>query len=99
MATSARLVGVGVFVLAGLLLFATALFMIGERQLAFVQKFVVYTEFTTITGLQPGAIVRVSGAPAGSVTGIEPPLNPNGKFRVRLEITEDLHQLVRTDSV
>jgi phospholipid/cholesterol/gamma-HCH transport system substrate-binding protein len=99
MATPARLAGVGVFVLAGLLLFAIALFMIGERQLAFARKFVIYTEFTTITGLQPGAIVRVSGAPAGSVTDIEPPADPDGKFRVRLELTEDLHQLVRTDSV
>src|SRR5688572_20037848 len=99
MATPARLAGVGMFVLTGLVLFATALFMIGERQLAFARKFVVYTEFTTITGLQPGAIVRVSGAPAGSVTDITPPADPSGKFRVRLEITEDLHQLVRTDSV
>jgi phospholipid/cholesterol/gamma-HCH transport system substrate-binding protein len=99
MATPARLAGVGMFVLAGLLLFAIALFMIGERQLAFAERFVVHTEFTTITGLQPGAIVRVSGAPAGSVTDIEPPANPDAKFRVSLEITEDLHQLVRTDSV
>ena len=99
MATPARLAGVGIFVLVGVALFAIALFMIGERQLAFAQKFVVYTEFTTITGLQPGAIVRVSGAPAGSVTGIEAPGGPDDKFRARLEITEDLHQLVRTDSV
>ena len=27
------------------------------------------------------------------------PSDPSGKFRARLEITEDLHQLVRTDSV
>jgi phospholipid/cholesterol/gamma-HCH transport system substrate-binding protein len=99
MATPARLAGVGVFVLAGLLLFAIALFTIGERQLAFAQKFGVYTEFTTITGLQPGSIVRVSGATAGSVTDIQAPADPDGKFRVRLEITEDLHQLVRMDSV
>ena len=99
MAAPARLAGVGVFVLLGLALFAIALFMIGERQLAFARKVVVYTEFKTITGLQPGAIVRVAGAPAGSVTDIEAPADPSGKFRARLEITEDLHQLVRTDSV
>jgi phospholipid/cholesterol/gamma-HCH transport system substrate-binding protein len=99
MAAPARLAGVGVFVLLGLAMFAIALFMIGERQLAFARKVVVYTEFRTITGLQPGAIVRVSGAPAGSVTDIEAPADPSGKFRARLEITEDLHQLVRTDSV
>ena len=73
--------------------------MIGDRQMAFAKKFTVYTEFTKITGLQPGAIVRVSGAKAGSITQILPPHTPTSKFRVKLEITEDLHQLVRTDSL
>jgi phospholipid/cholesterol/gamma-HCH transport system substrate-binding protein len=95
----ARLAGIGAFVVGGVLLFTLALFMIGDRQMAFARKFVVYTEFATITGLQPGAIVRVSGARGGSVEAIEPPRDPAGKFRVRLEIAEDLHQLVRTDSV
>jgi phospholipid/cholesterol/gamma-HCH transport system substrate-binding protein len=95
----ARLAGVGVFVLGGLLLFALGLFLIGDRQMAFATKFTVYTEFTKITGLQPGAIVRVSGAKAGSVTQIVPPSSPTEKFRVQLEVIEDLHQLVRTDSV
>src|SRR5688500_18552769 len=67
--------------------------------MVFATKFTVYTEFTQITGLQPGAIVRVSGAKAGSITAIVPPSTPGGKFRVKLEIAEDLHQLVRTDSV
>ena len=96
---AARLVGVGVFTLGTLLLFAIALFMIGDRQMAFADKFTVYTEFKKITGLQPGAIVRVSGAKAGSIKSISPPTSPSGKFRVEFEITEDLHPLVRTDSV
>jgi phospholipid/cholesterol/gamma-HCH transport system substrate-binding protein len=99
MATSARLVGVGVFVLGGLLLFTLGLFMIGDRQMLFAKKFVIYTEFKKITGLQPGAIVRVSGAKAGAITEILPPNTPSEKFRVKLEIAEDLHQLVRTDSI
>jgi len=98
-ATPARLAGVGVFVLGGLLLFALGLFLVGDRQMAFATKFIVYTEFTKITGLQPGAIVRVSGAKAGIVTQIVPPTRPSEKFRVELEIIEDLHQLVRTDSI
>lgn len=99
MATPGRLVGVGVFVLGGLLLFAAGLFMIGDRQMAFAKKFTVYTEFKKITGLQPGAVVRVRGAKAGSITQILPPDTPSGKFRVQFEITQDLHQLVRTDSI
>jgi len=98
-AISTRLVGVGVFVLAGLLLFAVGLFMIGDRQMAFAKKFTVYTEFAKITGLQPGAIIRVAGAKAGSVKDIIPPTSPSDKFKVKLEITEELHPLVRTDSV
>ena len=99
MATPARLAGVGVFVLGGVLLFAIGLFMIGDRQMAFAKKFTVYTEFAKVTGLQPGAIVRVSGAKAGTITQILPPDTPSEKFRVRLEIVETLHALVRTDSV
>jgi len=96
--TPARLAGVGVFVVSGLLLFAVGLFMIGDRQMAFAKKFAIYTEFAKITGLQPGAIVRVSGAKGGTVTEIIPPNRPSEKFRVKLEITEQLHPLVRTDS-
>jgi phospholipid/cholesterol/gamma-HCH transport system substrate-binding protein len=98
-ATQVRVAGVGVFVLGGLLLFAVGLFLIGDRQMAFATKVTVYTEFKKITGLQPGAVVRVSGAKAGSITQILPPDTPSGKFRVELEIVEDLRHLVRTDSV
>lgn len=99
MATPARLAGVGVFVIAGLLLFAVGLFMIGDRQMAFAKTFTLFTEFTKITGLQPGAIVRVSGAKAGSILQILPPATPDEKFRVKLQIVEALHQLVRADSL
>lgn len=98
-ANPVRLAGVGAFVLGGLLLFAVALFMIGDRQMAFARTFPLYTEFAKITGLQPGAVVRVSGAKAGSVKEILPPATPAGKFRIRLDIREDLHGLIRTDSV
>jgi phospholipid/cholesterol/gamma-HCH transport system substrate-binding protein len=98
-ATPARVAGVGVFVLSGLLLFAVGLFMIGDRQMAFAKKVTLYTEFKKITGLQAGAVVRVSGAKAGSITQILPPDTPSGKFRVEVEIVEDLHRLVRTDSL
>ncbi|HEY0285109.1 MAG TPA: MlaD family protein [Vicinamibacterales bacterium] len=99
MPTPARLAGVGVFVVGGLLLFTVGLFMIGDRQMAFAKKFTVYAEFKKITGLQPGGIVRVAGARGGSITQILPPKMPSEKFRVKVEITEELHQLVRTDSL
>jgi phospholipid/cholesterol/gamma-HCH transport system substrate-binding protein len=99
MATPARLAGIGVFVLTGLCLFTVALFMIGDRQMAFAKKFTIYTEFKKITGLQPGGIVRVSGAKAGAIKTIVPPKTPGGKFRVEVEVSEELHPLVRLDSL
>ena len=99
MATPARLAGVGVFVVGGLLLFTVGLFMIGDRQMAFAKKFTIFTEFRKITGLQPGSIVRVSGAKAGAIKTIGPPNVPGGKFRVEIEIAEQLHPLVRMDSL
>src|SRR5437588_5030013 len=73
--------------------------MIGDRQMAFAHRFTLYTEFSRVSGLQPGAIVRVSGAKAGQVKDIEVPNSPAKKFRVKIDITEDLHPLIRTDSV
>jgi phospholipid/cholesterol/gamma-HCH transport system substrate-binding protein len=99
MATPARLAGIGAFVVCGFLLFAVGLFMIGDRQMAFAETFTIYAEFKKITGLQPGSVVRVSGAKGGSITEILPPTTPGAKFRVKIAITEDLHQLVRTDSL
>ena len=43
--------------------------------------------------------MRVSGAKAGAITGIVPPNLPGGRFRVEFEVTEELHPLVRMDSV
>jgi phospholipid/cholesterol/gamma-HCH transport system substrate-binding protein len=98
-ATPARAAGVGAFVIGGLLLFTIGLFMIGDRQMAFATKFTIDTEFAKITGLQPGSIIRVSGAKAGAIKQILTPAKPSDRFRVRLEIAEALHGLVRTDSV
>jgi hypothetical protein len=102
MATPARLAGVGAFVLGGIVLFALGLFMIGDRQMAFAKRFTVYTEFTKVTGLQPGAVVRVLGAKAGSIKQILPPNSPGEKFRVRLEVVREpastgAHRLDRHD--
>jgi phospholipid/cholesterol/gamma-HCH transport system substrate-binding protein len=96
---SSKLVGAGAFVVIGLLLFTVGLFMIGERRMLFDDRFEVYTEFAKLGQLEMGAVVRVAGADAGEVTAIQIPPSPAGKFRVRMNIREELHGLVRTDSV
>ena len=96
---SKRAIGAGVFVIVGVLLFTAALFMIGSRRMLFESRFPVHTEFARLGQLELGAVVRVAGMDAGEVTAIEIPRNPSGKFRVRMEVREDMRQLIRTDSV
>jgi len=96
---STKAVGAGLFVVIGLLLFTVALFMIGERRMLFEKRFVVYTEFSRLGDVAIGAPVRVAGAEAGEVTDIEIPVTPSAKFRVKMEVREALHPIIRTDSV
>lgn len=96
---SAKVVGAGAFVVIGALLFTAALFMIGERRMLFEDRFEVYTEFAALGQLEAGAIVRVAGMNAGEVTEIQVPDSPTKKFRVKMEVRNDLHPLVRTDSI
>ncbi len=94
-----RLVYVGAFVIFGTLLFAVGLFLIGSRRMLFDRTFEAYAEFSNIGGLQTGGIVRVAGMDAGEVKEIHVPPSPSGRFRVRLRMREDLHPLIRVDSV
>lgn len=96
---SSRVVGAGAFVVIGLVLFTVGVFMIGERRMLFEDRFPVYTEFATLGQLEVGASVRVAGMDAGEVTDIQIPSSPAAKFRVKMEVREDLRQLIRTDSV
>src|SRR5947207_8660449 len=96
---SSRAVGAGAFVVIGLLSFAVALFMIGERRMLFERRFTVYTDLARLGELEPGAPVRVAGADAGEVTEILIPSTPSQKFRVKMEVREKLHPIIRTDSV
>ena len=96
---AARLIGVGVFVVGGLVIFALGLFMIGDRRFLFDDLFMVNAEFAQVAGLRDGAAVRVNGLEAGEVLDIAIPPSPAGRFRVRLRLREELRPLVRADSV
>ncbi len=97
--SSTRNAIVGAFVLGGLVLFAGGLFLIGDRRSLFADQFEVTTSFTRVTGLQVGTNVRVAGLDAGEVLEIRVPPAPSQPFIVRMRLMEDLHHLVRTDSI
>jgi phospholipid/cholesterol/gamma-HCH transport system substrate-binding protein len=89
---------VGVFVLSAALLFSVGLFLIGNRQKAFVHHVEFFTSLNDVNGISPGTKVRVSGFEAGQVSGIEIPDRPADKFRLKLNVDSKLHRLIRDDS-
>ena len=96
---STKRVVVGIFVIVCLLLFGVGLFLIGNSNQLFTKSFHVYADFSKITGIQNGGKVRVAGMDAGTVTRIEVPSGPTGKFRIHFRVIEKLHPIVRQNSV
>lgn len=94
-----RYIGVGIFVILGTVLFAVAIFLIGNQHNFLAKHVELYTEFKNINGLAKGAKVRVGGFDAGEVTDISVPNSPSAGFRLKLKLNEQVRGLVRTDSV
>jgi phospholipid/cholesterol/gamma-HCH transport system substrate-binding protein len=89
---------VGVFVLSAVVLFSAGLFLIGNRQKAFVHHVEFVTKLNNVNGISPGSKVRVSGYEAGQVLNIEIPARPSDKFRLKLRVDTKLRDLIRDDS-
>src|ERR1700739_2887865 len=94
-----RYVVVGLFIAAGLTLFTLGIFLIGNRHEAFSHHVLLYANLPNLDGIEKGSKVQVSGMDAGQVTKIEVPASPESPFRVQMRINEELHGLVRTDSL
>jgi phospholipid/cholesterol/gamma-HCH transport system substrate-binding protein len=96
---SRRYLAVGIFIIASVSLFALGIFLVGSRHEAFSRHVLLYTEFADLDGIAKGSKVQVAGMHAGQVTKIDVPNSPSGHFRVQMKVDEQLHGLVRTDSV
>lgn len=94
-----RYLAVGIFIIAGMTLFALGIFLVGSRHEAFARHVLLYTEFANLDGVTKGSKVQVAGMDAGQVAKIDVPNSPNGRFRVQMRVDERFHGLVRTDSV
>ena len=90
---------IGLFLIVGIGLFTTILFLIGNRHDIFGKHAEFYANFSDIGGLPRGAQVRVSGIEAGEVKAIEIPASPASKFRLELQVRANTRGLIRTDSL
>lgn len=96
---SRRYLAVGIFIIAGMTLFALGIFLVGSRHEAFSRHVLLYTGYANLDGIAKGSKVQVAGMDAGEVTRIGIPPSPDGEFRVQMKVDERLHGLIRTDSV
>ena len=94
-----RYITTGIFIIAGLTLFAVGIFLVGNRHEAFSRHILLYTEFADLDGITKGSKVQVSGIDAGQVARIDVPNSPNGRFHVQMKVDEQFHGLIRSDSV
>lgn len=94
-----KAVKVGVFLVGGIVLFGTGLFLIGTKAQLLVHHYVVYTEVKDMSSIQTGARVRVAGMNAGELVGIEVPKDASSKFRLKMHVDGKFRPIVRTDSV
>jgi phospholipid/cholesterol/gamma-HCH transport system substrate-binding protein len=90
---------VGIFTTVAIALFAAALFLIGNQHKAFHRHVVFYTNFHNVDGLPKGAKVRVDGMDAGEVESIQIPASPAQKFRLKMNVEDRFHGLIREDSL
>ena len=68
-----RYLAVGIFIIAGVTLFALGIFLVGSRHEAFSRHVLLYTEFANLDGVTKGSKVQVAGMDAGQVTRIDVP--------------------------
>ncbi|HVZ38754.1 MAG TPA: MlaD family protein [Candidatus Kapabacteria bacterium] len=94
-----RMLRVGLFALLGFVILVVGVFVIGDKQNMFNPTFTVYSDFTSVEGLKPGALVRINGIKVGSVSKVELKLDSASFVRVTMIIDDDARKFVRTTTV
>jgi phospholipid/cholesterol/gamma-HCH transport system substrate-binding protein len=96
---TARQLRVGVFVLAGLLVFAGLVYMLGRSAGLFERQYPLLASFGQTGGLIPGATVRLAGVAVGHVGEIRLPEAGGAKVQVELLVARRVQDRIRADSV
>ncbi len=90
---------VGGFVVLGLLVFAGAVFLIGNRQFLFSSTYRLNADFSNVGGLSEGSEVRVGGLREGTVRRIILPNRSDAKVHVVMDLDHTTQGVIKKDSV
>jgi len=86
----------GAFVLAGLVLFFTAILFMGKQNTVFSRTFTVSAVFRNVEGLKEGDAVWLSGVRIGIVKGVH--IIEEGKVVVNLSLRERQNEFIKEDA-
>jgi phospholipid/cholesterol/gamma-HCH transport system substrate-binding protein len=89
----------GLFIVATLLILASGVFLIGDKQSLFHATYRIRAEFQNVAGLSPGAAVRVGGIQEGTVRRIGLPTQPGDKVVVEMDLQKATRDIVKKDSL
>ncbi|HEY5998329.1 MAG TPA: outer membrane lipid asymmetry maintenance protein MlaD [bacterium] len=96
--------GVGVFMLAGLLAVGYLTIRLGRMELFGGDAYTVKARFQNVTGLKSGAAVEIAGVTVGTVAGVE--VNPQTfaavvtlRIRTGIELTDDTIASIKTQGL
>ncbi len=87
----------GMFVIAGITIFAVAIFFIGKQKNLFGSTFRLASVFKTVSGLKVGNNVRFSGINVGTVDAID--LITDTSVKVTMVIQKEVKQFLRKDGL
>jgi len=95
--TSSEKLKLGLFVIIGLLLFVTAVYLIGANQNMFGKKVTINANFNNVNGLRLGNNVRYSGINVGTVKNII--MVNDSTINVAMNIEEKMLKHIKTDAI
>src|SRR5271156_751636 len=89
----------GIFIVAGLLILAGGVFLVGQKRFLFQRTYRLEAQFQDVAGLDNGADVRVGGIHLGTEKYITLPDDPSGKLTVVMDMADSSKNIVRQNSV
>lgn len=91
-----RNIKLGIFVIAGLALFMTSVFFIGNENNVFARNFKAFAIFKNVEGLKEGDNVWLSGVKIGTVKNVS--IVSEGKVVVQLSLKEKQNQFIKKNA-
>ncbi|MFW5943893.1 MAG: MlaD family protein [Bacteroidota bacterium] len=94
--TLGKSIRLGFFIIVGITIFVTAIYIIGKQRNLFGNTFTINGVFKDVSGLKVGNNVRYSGINVGTVSNIQ--LLTDTLVKVQVTLEKKVHQFIREDS-